>query len=120
VIRGGESLPRLEELPREAAADVLHIATYRLPIGDIVIEAYDQHRLIAARTVVSHATGSCEEAVDVALAATHLERCGAFCVEPLGKRQRLNAQVGLRASRHDGALQAERRLHDADLAGRAL
>jgi len=119
VRRGGAPLPRVEDLSRHDANDILSVATYRLPGGDTVVEAYDEHRLIAARTVVAGVTGSCEEVTDVALAATHLERCGTFSVEPLGKRQRLNALVCLRATARDGVLQSQRRLHEMDVAGQS-
>jgi len=111
MTRGGGALPRLEDLPREDATDILCVATYRLPSGETVVEAYDEHRLVAARTVVDDAAGSCEQVADVVLAQSMLERCGAFSVEPLGKRQRLNALVCLRTSTRDGALQVQRRLH---------
>ena len=117
--RGGDPLPRVEDLSREDAVDVLSVATYRLPDGATVVEAYDEHRLVAARSVVTGVGGSCEEVTDLVLASTPLERCGAFSVEPLGKRPRLNALVCLRASSRDGALQSQRRLHEMDVAGQS-
>jgi len=113
--RGGDPLPRVDELSRDDAADVGSVATYRLPDGATVLEAYDEHRLITARTIVIGATGSCEEVTDLALTNTSLERCGAFSVEPLGKRHRLNALVCLRASMRDGTLQSQRRLHEVQV-----
>ncbi|MET0162090.1 MAG: hypothetical protein ABW204_05495 [Microbacteriaceae bacterium] len=91
-------IPTLQNLPRTIATRAHAVSAYSIDDRhEVVVEVFDQHETVLARTVIESQAGR-ETVVDALLEDSYLDRYSGFSTDPLGGRRRLTALAGLRLS----------------------
>lgn len=109
------SIPPVHDLPRDTATNADTVSTYQLTAGPqagmTVVEIFNNHRTVIARTIVD-APGTREDAADLVLSRSPIERCAGWAIDPIGRGKRSAAMVILRPSTRQGTLDTIRSNHE--------